>query len=135
MTTKLLSRDDILRVTDIKREMVDMAPFGWGGAVYVSGQTGKQRADFESFIAKAVTDNAQENATRFRAKLLVSCITDSDGNRLFREEDIDVLNEKSAGALDHLYEVAQRLSGFRKADIDEMTKNLPQGQSEDSTTA
>lgn len=131
---KLLSRDDIFKLQDIKREMVDMTPFGWGGAVYVSGQTGKQRADFEAFIAKAVTDNVQDNATRFRAKLLVSCITDEDGNRLFREEDIDALNEKSAGALDHLYEVAQKLSGFRKADIDEMTRNLPTGQSEDSTT-
>ncbi len=136
--TKLLTRDDIIRATDIQVERVDMTPFGWGGHVFVRGQKAKERASFESYIAKAVGDSAEQNMARFRAKLLVDCVVDAekDGKPIFSgESDVDVLNEKSAGALDYLYEVAQRLSGFRKADVDAMTKNLPGGQSDGSTTA
>ncbi len=134
--TKLLTRDDIIKADDIKAELVDMCPFGWGGHVYIKGQSAKERAEFEAYVSQAMTSNAMDNAVRFRAKLLVATIVDAEknGKPLFREQDIDALNEKSAGALDFLYEKTQKLSGFRKEDIDALTRNLPEGQSDDSTS-
>jgi hypothetical protein len=135
--TKLLNRDDILRAEDIRFEKADMTPFGWGGFVWVKSMTGKERGQFEYDMQAVVGDVLQENQKKFRAKILVACVVDGDNSkakRLFREEDVDALSEKHAGALDYLCDIAQRLSRMLPADVEALTKNLPGGQSEDSTT-
>ena len=132
---KMLSRDDILKARDIKRELVDMAPFDWGGSVYVKGMSGLDRGQFEVDMNLTKGPNQSENWKRFRARMLVACVVGEDDQPLFREQDVDALNEKSAAALDHLTDIAQRLSGFRRQDVDEITKNSQGGQSEGSTTA
>jgi len=134
--TKLLNRDDIIKVRDIQVEKVDMEPYGWGGYVYVRGMTGLERGQFEYDMQAVRGPVREENQKRFRAKILVSCVVDAevDGQKLFREQDVDALSEKSAGALDYLVDVAQRLSGYRHSDVEELVKNLPKGQSVGSTT-
>lgn len=134
--TKLLCRDDIIKARDIRVEKVDMVPFGWGGYVFVRGMTGLERGQFEYDMQAVLGPVREENQKRFRAKILVNCVVDAEvnGQKLFREQDVNALSEKSAGALDHLVDVAQKLSGYRKSDVDEMTGNLPAGQSAGSTT-
>lgn len=132
---KMLSRDDILKARDIERELVDMSPFGWGGSVYVKGMSGLDRGQFEVDMNLTKGPNQSENWKRFRARMLVACVVGEDDQPLFREQDVDALNEKSAAALDYLTDIAQRLSGFRRQDVDEITKNSQGGQSEGSTTA
>lgn len=129
---KLLNRDDILKAQDLKLEKVDMNAFGWGGFVNIRGMTGAQRGKFEADMGVVKGPDQAENWKRFRAKMLVMTVVDNDGNPLFREQDVDALNEKSAAALDYLFEKAQALSGYRKQDVEEMTKNLQTGQSDDS---
>jgi hypothetical protein len=125
-----LTREQILNADDRKREEVDMNPFGWPGSVWVQNITGLERGKFE----EAMQDKG--SFPKFRALLLVYCIVNDDGKRLFNSEsDVDALNTKNAAALDHLYDKAQKLCGWRKADIDDLTKNLSTGQSDDSTTA
>lgn len=135
MTSKLLNRDDILKADDLRVEKVDMVPYGWGGYVYVRGMTGLERGQFEYDMQAVSGPVKEENQKRFRAKILVMTVVDAEknGQRIFREQDVEALSEKHAGALDHLCNVSQRLSGYRLADIEEMTANLPGGQSEDST--
>ena len=42
---------------------------------------------------------------------------------MFTDRDVERLGKKSALALDRIYEVAQRLNGIGKKEIDELTKN------------
>lgn len=128
----VLTRDDIIKAKDIEQELVEVPE--WGGSVYVQGMTGLQRGMFEDYILATKTEDTRRNRAKFRAQLLVLCIVDADGNPLFREEDVDALSEKSAAPLDRLYDKVQKLSGFRKEDVDEITKNSSIGQKEDSTT-
>lgn len=134
MATKLLNRDDILKVEDIRRETVDMRPFGWPGSVVVRGLTGLERGEVEYCMTHSDPSARESFQKKFRALTLVRSLVDESGNHLFRAEDIDALSTKSAAALDYLTDIAQRLSGYRIADIQEMAKNFLEGQSEDSTT-
>ncbi len=129
---KVLTREDILEAKDEVHQWVDIPE--WGGSVVVKGMTGKQRGTFEAALTSTKTKDRQENWKRFRAAMLVMCCYDGDGpkaQRIFRKQDIELLNEKSAVPLDRLFQVAQDLSGYRKEDVDEMTKNSSDGQSGD----
>lgn len=128
MSEKILSREDILGAKDTTRELVDMHKFGWGGSVYVQGMTGLQRGLHENDMLETNVDDIRTNKARFRARMLVYCIVDGTGNPLFREQDVDALNEKNAAALDYLYDKAAKASGYRAQDVEEITKNLQGGQ-------
>ena len=69
------------------------------------------------------------NRDNVRSKLCAMCIVDEDGARLFSDEDIDALGEKSAAPLDRIFGVAMRLSGLGTKDVDK----LAQAQLEDPT--
>ena len=47
-----------------------------------------------------------------RAKLVARAVVDDDGNPLFNELDIGVLGQKSAAALERVFDVAAELSGL-----------------------
>jgi hypothetical protein len=133
--TKLLNRDDILKTQDIRTEKVDMRPFGWPGAVVVRGMTALERGEVEYAMGGGSDpDSRANNHKRFRALMLVRCIVDGAGANLFNDDDIEALGSKSAAAMDHLTDIAQRLSGYRQIDLDITLKNLPEGRSEDSTS-
>jgi len=106
--------------------------YWWGdGGVVVRGMTGKQRGRFEAKMGLNKGKDQQKNWERFRAEMLVETVVDYDDQPIFRLQDVEALNEKSAEALDHLVNVARRLSGYRKEDVDEMTKNSQEDQSDD----
>lgn len=115
-----MNRDDILNAKDIKIEAVK----AWGGTVYVKGMTGRERDQFEASIIRTKGRNQTINLQDVRAKLCVLTICDENGVRLFEDADIPALSEKSAGELQKVFEVAQRLSGITEEDVDELTEGL-----------
>ncbi len=119
----LLTRDQILKCEDIQVEKVDIPE--WGGYVFVKGMSGKERGQLEASMSLMKGAYKEDNWKLYRAKLLVLTVVDSEtnGNRIFSEDDVNALNEKSAAVLDRLTDVAQRLSGYRKQDVEEITKN------------
>jgi len=67
-----------------------------------------------------------------RAKLCARTICDEKGKLLFKESDIEALGEKSGGALSTIFDIAQRLSGITKDDVEKLAKNSKSAQTEDS---
>jgi hypothetical protein len=129
----LLSRAAILAASDLPRETVSVPE--WGGDVLVQGLTAKERDDFEISLSVGKGKDRQDNFRNLRARLVARAVVDESGARLFGDADIAALGSKSASVLQRLFEVAQRLSGFTSADVDELTKNSDDGQSEDSPSA
>ncbi len=127
---EILTREAILSADDITRELVEIPE--WGGSVWVYGMSGAERDRLEKSIVQTRGKEVQTNMENIRAKLAVICVRNENGKRLFNEADIHELGKKSASALDKIYDVAQRLSGLSKGDIDELTKNSESDQSEDS---
>ena len=125
---KLLTRDDILQADDLPRELVKVEP--WGGSVYVRGLNGAERDQFEAEMIEWVGSGAERykrvTMDNARAKLAARTICDEDGKRLFNDADIDLLAAKSAVGLQIVFDVAMRLSGLTKDEVEELAAGLPE---------
>lgn len=118
---KLLARDDILKAQDLPTERVFVSE--WNGEVIVRGLTAAERDAFEQSIVETRGKNTRMNLKNIRAKLVAMTVVDEQGNRLFSDEDAEWLGKKSAAALDRIFAVAQRLSGLRPEDVEELAGN------------
>lgn len=143
-----LGKDDILKAQDIETEEVEVPE--WQGTVLVRALSGRERDAYElSCIqerpllgpdGKPVRGQTEsvKNWANARAKLVVRCLVDDDGNRLFADGEAGALGEKSAAAIDRLFDVATRLSRLSEADVEELAGNseaAPGGDSPSSSPA
>jgi hypothetical protein len=119
---KLLSREAILNVVDIKTETVSVPE--WGGDVMVKGLTGAERNDFEQSMLSRKGKDVQMNMKNATAKLCALSMVDEEGKRLFSDADVEVLGNKSGAALSRVYAVASRLSGLSDSDMKELTEGF-----------
>lgn len=115
-----LSKDDILTADDIHTETVYVPE--WRGEVIVCGLTGAAKDSYDKSIIEVRGIKRTINMEYFRAKLLVRTLVDQQRQPLFTETDILKLGTKSAAVLDRLCQVAQRLSGMREEDAEELKK-------------
>ena len=122
----ILGRDEILGADDLPVEEVEVPE--WGGSVLVRGLTGGQRDAFEMMVLNwRDKDRSIEN---LRATLAAWCIVDADGKRLFNDSsDVRRLAQKSARALERVFDAARRASGLTEADVEELAKNSGGAQS------
>jgi hypothetical protein len=111
----VLTRDAILGADDLPKEKVEVPE--WGGEVYVRTMTGAERDAFEKqWAGGKVPDNV-------RAGLVAKTVVDESGTRLFKDSDVTNLGAKSALVLDRLFDVAQKLNGLSKRDVEVLEKN------------
>ena len=136
-TPHILSRDEILKAeTDdfgrpvLPKETVEVPE--WGGSVIVRGLSGTGRDAFEGTLVKQRGRKLEANVENFRAKLLAQSIVDEQGKLLFTEKDVPALGRKSAVALERVYAVAQRLSRLSPEDVEELTEELGEEESDGS---
>lgn len=122
----LLSKTTILASNDLKHEDVHVPD--WGGAVRVRAMTGAERDEFRASIAS----EGPAPIGQFSAALLVACIVDESGNRLFTADDMAALQAKSAKSIDAPAAVAMRLNGLGVTAVEDAVKNSGSGQSVDS---
>lgn len=115
-TDKILSRDDILSADDLKQTAVAVPE--WGGIVYVRSLTGNERDIYETYM---LSDQKTDKAVR--AYLAALCIVDENGKRLFSQNDIELLGQKSGAALERVANEALRLNAFTPDDIEDLAKN------------
>lgn len=122
----MLSKSDILEAKDIETEVVCVPE--WGGDVIVKGLTLEEKDNWTD----SILEDGKANVKGASAKLCVCCMCDEENNRLFSLDDVPKLQEKSAAAMDRVFQVAQRLSGIGQEDIEETVKNSGKTQSVDS---
>lgn len=127
-----LTREQILAAPDEQREIVPVPE--WGGEVMVRGLSGRGRDEMEAAVVMQNGRNTRVNHVNLRAKLLVRTVIDPESRQpLFNSNgDVKALGEKSAAALQRVFDVAQRLSGMTASDVEELTKNSASDQSDDS---
>jgi hypothetical protein len=113
-----LSRADILKATATPREVVAVPALG--GDVIVRGMTGVERDAFEASCFEGKGKRRDFNMRNLRAKLVAYCVVDDAGHRLFTDEDVIALGQVRADVIDRLFGVAQRLSGMKDEDVDEL---------------
>lgn len=126
-------RDQILAADD--RPWMDVPTPEWGvPTVRIVSMSG---ADRDSWEAAALIRRAQAEGTarlrNLRAELVARCAVDpATGERIFSEEDIEALGQKSARVLDRLFAAATQLNAVTPDDMKALEKNFARGPSGDS---
>lgn len=133
--TQTLTKAEIQSASDIKTELVDVPE--WGGAVAVRELTGTERDAFEASLVRTLPDGRREaDLSNMRAKLCAHCIVDGiTGDRLFGDDEIASLGNKSAAALDRVFKAAQRINGMGAEAVEKAEKNSEAALSGSSTSA
>lgn len=131
---EFLSKQQILAAEDIQVQEVTVPE--WGGKVLVRGMSGKERGQFTEAIVDQRGKRQTLRLAEIQIRLCAQCIVEhATGARMFSDDEIAALAGKSAGALQRVAEVAQRLSGLSDDDLDELTKNSSATQSDASPSA
>ncbi len=117
-----LKRDQILEAKDIRTQRVKVPEWAVDGEdeVIISSMSGAARDAWEQSFIGSKKGTTIENV---RARLLVYCLVDEDGNRLFTEADVEVLGRKSAGAMERCVKVAQKLNRLTEGDLEDAKGN------------
>ena len=114
-------RDDILASEDLPLVAVDIPE--WGMTVYVRSMTGTERDLYEVDLMENKDSPLKERLHNMRAKLVVLTTVDEDGERVFADEDVEVVGKKSATALNHIVEAAQTLNALTDKEVGEEAEN------------
>ena len=129
----LLTKSAILAANDLKTQDVDVPE--WGGAVRVRAFSGRERDAFEASLVRGDGKDRKVDLTNMRARLVALSVVDEAGQRLFTDEEVDLLGAKSGAALDRVFAVAQELNGLSGADVEALVKNSSAAPSGGSTSA
>lgn len=114
MVGKMLTREEILNVKDIKKEDVFVSE--WNGSVVVQSLSGKKRSEIMDY---AMNDKGKLITGRLYPALMVAGIVEPE----FKRADSEALLEKNSGALEKVCKVIMRLSGISADDLDDTGKN------------
>ena len=117
----LLSKTAILAAQDLQTEELEVPE--WGGAVRVRSFTGRERDAFEASMVRGDGRDRKVDLTNMRARLVGLTVIDEAGQRLFTDDEVDLLGAKSGAALDRVFAIAQKLNGLSGADVEELSKN------------
>lgn len=91
--------------------------------LYIREMLGVERDEFESSTYLVNGTDVEVNRVNLRARLVGKCVTDADGVRLFGDHELDLVGSIPSSTLSKLYDVACKLNGFSKEDVEELTKN------------
>lgn len=129
----LLGRNQILDAKDLQTEDVPVPE--WGGEVRIRMLTGEERDAFEASMVELKKDgSAKANRENVRARLLVLCIVNENGEQMFNRADIKLLGRKSAAALERVAVAAQKLNAITDSDIEELAEGFEDAPSDGGTS-
>lgn len=128
----LLSKEAIFAADDHKYEVVPVPE--WGGEVRMRSLTGTERDAYEDSLTQQVGNKQVVNARNARAKLVALSAINEDGSPLFDKADVLKLGGKNSAALQRLFDVACKLSGFSDEDVKELEEGFGGGPNGPSTS-
>lgn len=126
----LLTKEQIWAAHDLRT--VDVSVPEWGGEVRVKTLTGSERDQYEAESVKTNKGRREVNMSNMRARLIAMCAVDDQGQLLFTRADVMKLGQKSAAALERVFEAAAKLNGMTDEDMEELAGNSESGQNESS---
>jgi hypothetical protein len=106
-----MTREEILARTTIKTEAVDVPE--WGGAFTVRSLNAVDRVRL--FDRDLAAESQESSPARVGVLLLIACLYDAEGNRVFRPEDAPALELHDGGLINRLCAAANRVNGLDAA--------------------
>ena len=117
----LLTKDQILKSSDIAHRDIDVAE--WGGTLRIAAMSAAERDSFEAGMLDNKGKSDPKRLLNFRARFIASCIVDEDGKRLFAASDIVALGRKSAAPVSSVFDSCREINGMTEDDVEEIEGN------------
>lgn len=132
----LLSKAQIDAVDDTRWRDVPVPEWGEDAEVRVRALTGSERDRYEALsIVTGPNGSIQRRLPAdARSQLLVMCLVDAEGERLYADRDVKALAKKDSVVISRLFEVAKDLSALGKESVEEKKGNSDAAQSGSSTS-
>ncbi|MEU3052280.1 hypothetical protein [Streptomyces griseus] len=127
-----LTRDEILAADDLK-VVVESVP-EWGGDVRLKMLTAAERDRFEASTVEMRGGKQKQNLANLRARLVALCIVDENGKRIFESGDVTRLGQKSASALQRLFDKCNDMNALSEDDIEDLTEGFDETPDEGSSS-
>ena len=121
-----LDRKSILAADDVRKEKVAVPE--WGGDVYLRVLSGTDRDRFEESYA-------DQKMKAFRIRFLLMALCDERGERLFADDEGDILGKKSSVVINRLFEAGWRINALSQEAVDALGEDSPTVQKGGSTSA
>lgn len=118
----MLTREEILAAAG-KTTIETIHVEALGGAVQIRAMTGRERDAWESSLVKGRGKKQRTDTSNARASLAVRVLCNEKGERLFTNEEAELLGTLPAAVLAPIYEAAQRLNGVSDDDVDELEQS------------
>ncbi|URL59623.1 hypothetical protein IM816_05870 [Luteibacter flocculans] len=127
--SKLLTKDQILAADRKKHEDIEVKE--WGGTVRLQELSASDRDlwEAEAFTVAPDGASAKFNPKHARARLVVRCLVDETGRRLFTDDEVAALGSLSASTMQKLFNKARALNAITNSDIKELEGNSDAGPS------
>lgn len=133
-----LDRAAILAAQDLEFEDIDVPE--WGGTVRVYALSVTQREELfllmidASESIRASSKRKDEDGelsikldisrlARSKAQVVIWCVADADGKRLFQQSDLDAIGLKSGDVIERLYNRVMAISGTNDLALGDISKN------------
>lgn len=111
-----LSKADIFGCNDAKTKDVNVPE--WGGVVQIRTLTAAEKGRFEQKMVNKTVDYST-----VLAEYVAMIVIDENGSNLFSAGDVKKLADKSAAALQRVFDAGQELNQFDAADVEALAKN------------
>lgn len=123
-------REQILNADDIETELVEVPV--WGVNIEVRSMDGRSRT---RLLRNAASSDGGVDMETLYPEMVIQCSFDPEtGERIFNEDDADVLLAKAAGPLELVAMAAMRVSGMTGNAVEVAGKDSPSTESEDSSS-
>jgi hypothetical protein len=109
----LLTKDSILKASDLKTADVDVPE--WGGKVRVRTMTGADRQAF--YKSNTSKDGMPKNMLE---ALIVATAIDEKGEHMFTASDVSALASKSSIALQRVWDKAAEINGLTQKSVEDI---------------
>lgn len=130
-----LSREDFLKPFQPVIKPVPVPELSADGVAYVRSFSAAERGKLEVLGARYKDKKNYEDTPKIRYLACVLGICDEQGNRLFQENELEMIAQMSSIVVDRLSEEIFKLNGLDKSKIEELEKNSESAPSAGSPTA
>jgi hypothetical protein len=120
-----LDRKSILAADDVRLEKIAVPE--WKGDVYLRVISGTDRDKFEDSYA-------DQKMRAFRIRFLLLTLCDESGERLFKDDEGDLLGKKSSVVINRLFEASWKLNAFTQEAVDALGEGSESDPSGGSTS-
>lgn len=127
-------RDQILAAQDTNKEAVAVPEWGLETGLFIKTLSAKDRDGWETSLV-SIDPNGKArrvNMANMRARLVVRCLVDETGKRVFDDNDAEALGEKSAAVVARLFDTAQRVNALSADEVKAIEKNSVSSQADAS---